>query len=78
MFVGYNEQSKSYHIYISRYWQIELRKDVTFDEDSAFRNLKKDKEEEEEHETIKATENPKSVGNQEESHIPDDHDMTIH
>ena len=62
MFVGYSEQSKAYRIYIPGYRQIELSRDVTFDEDLAFRNSKKDREDEEEHETIKAIENLKPVG----------------
>ena len=54
LFVGYSEQSKAYRIYIPGYRQIELSKDVTFDEDTTFRKSKKDKEDEEEHETTKA------------------------
>ena len=37
LFVGYSEQSKSYRIYIPGHPQIELRRDVTFDEDSTFK-----------------------------------------
>ena len=66
MFIGYSEQSKSYPIYIPGYQQIELSRDVTFDEDIAFRKSKKDKEDEEEHETPKTVESPKSVKNEEE------------
>ena len=62
MFVGYSEQSKAYRIYIPRYCQIELSRDVTFDEDTAFRKSKKDKEDEEEHETPKAIESPNQLG----------------
>ena len=51
MFVGYSEQSKAYRIYIPGYCQIELSRDVTFDEDRSFKKSKKDKEDEEEHET---------------------------
>ena len=43
LFVGYTEQSKAYQIYIPRYRQIELIRDVTFDEDSVFRKSKKDR-----------------------------------
>ena len=75
LFLRYSEQSKSYRIYIPGYRQVELSRDVTFDEDIAFRKLKKDREDEEEHETIKATQNLKPVGNEEESQIPKDHDM---
>ena len=76
LFVGYSEQSKSYRIYIPGYRQIELRRDVTFDEDTTFRKSRKDREYEEEHENPKATENPKLVRNEEESQIPEDHDMS--
>ena len=63
--MGYSEQSKAYRIYIPGYQQIELRIDVTFDEGSSFIKSKKDREDEEEHETIKSTENPKPVGKEE-------------
>ena len=33
LFVGYSEQSKAYRIYIPGYRQIELSRDVGFDED---------------------------------------------
>ena len=36
LLVGYGEQSKDYQIYILGYRQIELRRDVTFDEDRTF------------------------------------------
>ena len=45
------------------YCKIELRRDVTFDEDTTFIKSKKDKEDEEEHETPKAAEFPKPVRN---------------
>ena len=54
LFVGYSEQSKAYRIYILGYRQIELNRDVTFDEDLDFRKFKKDREYEE-HESIKVT-----------------------
>jgi hypothetical protein len=38
--VGYNECSKAYWIYISRKRQIEVNKDVTFEEEIAFRRSK--------------------------------------
>ena len=65
--MGYSEQSKSYWIYIPGYRQIELSRDVTFGEVSYFRKSKKDREDEEEHETIKSRENLKPIGNEEES-----------
>ena len=76
LFVGYSEQSKSYQIYIPGYCHIELSIDVTFDEETTFRKSKKDTEDEEEHETPKAAENPKPIRSEEESQIPKDHDMT--
>jgi hypothetical protein len=36
-FVGYNETSKAYRIYIPGQRQIEVSRDVTFDEDTTFR-----------------------------------------
>jgi hypothetical protein len=36
-FVGYNDTSKAYRIYIPRQRQIEVSQDVTFDEEVAFR-----------------------------------------
>ena len=72
----YSEQSKAYQIYIPRYRQIELSRDVTFDEDPAFRKSRKDKEDEEEHETPKTFEGPKEVRVEEEDQIPEEHDMT--
>ena len=36
IFVGYNEQSKAYRIYIPGFFHIEISRDVTFDEDAAF------------------------------------------
>ena len=65
-FVVHSEQSKAYRIYIPGYHQIELSRDVTFDEDKDFRKSKKDKEDEEEHETPRAAEGPKPVRNREE------------
>jgi hypothetical protein len=37
IFVGYSETLKAYRIYIPRQRQIEISRDVTFDEDEAFR-----------------------------------------
>ena len=76
LFIGYSEQSKAYQIYIPGYRQIELSRDVTFNEDPAFRKSRKDKEDEEEHETPKTVEGPKEVRDKEEVQIPKEHDMT--
>ena len=76
MFVGYSEKSKAYRISIPRYRQIELSRDVTFDEDTNIRKSKKYKEDEEEHETPRAAEGPKPIRNKEENQMSEDHDMT--
>ena len=70
LFVGYNEQSKSYRLYIPGYRQIKLSRGVTIDEDVAFKKSRKDKEDEEEHETPKTIESPKEVRVEEEDPIP--------
>ena len=75
LFIGYSEQSKAYRIYILGYHHIELSRDVIFDEDTTFSKLKKDREDEEEHETPKAGDSPKLIRNEEESQIPEDHDI---
>ena len=64
MFVGYSEQSKAYRIYIPGYCQIELSRDVTFDEDTTFRKSRKDKEDEDEHEIPRVAEVSKPVRNE--------------
>ena len=59
IFVGYNEQSKAYRIYIPGFLQIEISRDVTFDEDAAFTKSKKifaDEDHEEEEEAPRTTE----------------------
>ena len=58
------------------YRQIELRRDVTFDEDTNFKKSKKVKEDEEDHETTRAAEGPKPVRNEEKYHMLEDHGMT--
>jgi hypothetical protein len=39
-FVGYNKTSKAYLIYIPRQCQIEVSRDVTFDEEVAFKKFR--------------------------------------
>ena len=75
LFVGYSEQSKAYRIYIPGYPQIELSRDVKFDEDTTFRKSRKNQEDEEERETPIATKISKPAKNNEEERIPEDHDM---
>ena len=65
LFVGYIEKSKSYRIYIPWYRQIELGRDVTFEEDTSFKKSNKDNEDEEENETKKYAKIPKPVRNKE-------------
>ena len=58
IFVGYNESSKAYRVYISGFRQIETSRDVTFDEDVAFSRSKSnhiDEVHDEEPEAPKAT-----------------------
>ena len=53
IFVGYIEQSKAYRIYIPGFHQIEINRDVTFDEDATFTKFRKilaDEDHEEENE----------------------------
>ena len=60
-FIKYSEQLKSYRIYIPGYPQIDISKDVIFDEDSSLKKSIKDKEDEEEHETPNTIESRKEV-----------------
>ena len=78
MFIGYSEQLKFYRIYIPRYHQVDISRDVTFDEDLALKKSRKDKEDEEEHETPKTIEIDKEARIEEEDPIPEDHDVTEH
>ena len=41
IFVGYSESSKAYRIYFPRYKKIDISKDVTFDEDTAYNKSRK-------------------------------------
>ena len=41
IFVGYAESSKAYRIYFPGYKKIEINKDVTFDEDTAYNKSRK-------------------------------------
>ena len=72
LFIGYNDTSKAYRIYFPRFKKIDINKDVTFDEDSAYsRSRKLPIEEIEEPESTK-------VKDTEEATLEDheDHDMT--
>jgi hypothetical protein len=50
IFVGYNESSKAYRIYIPEQHKVEVSKDVTFNEKMAFKNSIEETIEEEEYE----------------------------
>ena len=41
IFVGYTKSSKAYIIYFPRFKKIDISKDVTFDEDSAYNKSRK-------------------------------------
>lgn len=64
-FVGYNETSKAYRIYILGQHQIEVSQDVTFDEEVAFKRSR------ESHMEIDSEEQeaPKDVGTDPPSHV---------
>jgi hypothetical protein len=40
IFVGYNDTSKAYRVYIPGQWNIEISRDITFDEDVDFHKSK--------------------------------------
>ena len=59
IFVGYTDRSKHYRFYIPSYCQIDISRDVIFDEDETFSKSKKnhtDEDQEEEHEAPKVEE----------------------
>ena len=62
IFVGYSESSKSYRIYFPWFKKIDISKDVTFDEDTAYEKSKK-----------RPTEEPKEA----EAEVPRIHDTTM-
>ena len=41
VFVGYSERSKAYRIYFLGYKKVDISRDVTFDEDSAYNKSRK-------------------------------------
>ena len=79
IFVGYSEQSKAYRIYNPGFCQIEINRDVIFDEDTTFTKSRKifvdedNEEAEETPRTIEATRPP--VRNIEGDTIPRDRDL---
>jgi transposase InsO family protein len=78
VFVGYCEVSKAFKIYIPSYRQIEITRDVTFDEDASFNKSKKCQLEEvyeEEHVAPRVVEHNKEVAVTPDDVISEDHDM---
>jgi transposase InsO family protein len=78
VFVGYCEVSKAFRIYIPGYRQIEISRDVTFDEDAAFSRSRKCQLEEvyeEEPVAPRVAEPNKEVAVTPDDVIPEDHDM---
>ena len=74
IFVGYNDTSKAYRIYFPRFKNINISRDVTFDEDSAyFRSQRTPNQEVEEPEDMRVRE--MEIG-EEILEDPEDHDMT--
>jgi hypothetical protein len=67
-FVGYNESSKAYRIYILGQRQIEVRRDVTFEEEVAFQKSR-EAQMEIDSETMPS---PPSIVQREKNIIPDD------
>ena len=41
IFIGYNDTSKSYEIYCPGFKKIDIRRDVTFDEDSTYSRFRR-------------------------------------
>ena len=79
IFVGYSEKSKAYRIYIPWFYQIEISRDVTFDEDATFTKSIKifvDEDHEEEEEAPRTTEGTRpTIRDIEEDSTQEDHDL---
>lgn len=71
IFVGYSETSKDYRIYVPGFKKIEIRIDVTFDEDASFCKSKKNSSEEIQDKEPKA---PRGLESEAEEVVPEDHD----
>ena len=62
IFVGYSESSKAYRIYFPGYKKIDISRDVTFDEDTAYNKSRK-----------RPAEEPEET----EAEVPKIHDTTM-
>jgi hypothetical protein len=79
IFVGYSETSKAYRVYIPGHRQIEISRDVTFDEDATFNRSRQNHIDEVHDEEPKAPRIIETEGGSDvvpEEYIPEDHDMT--
>ena len=72
IFVGYNESSKAYRVYIPNFRQIETSKDVTFDEDTTFSRSRPNHVDEVHDEEPKA---PRATNTDAKEHDLEDHDV---
>jgi hypothetical protein len=78
IFVGYSETSKAYKVYTPGYRQMEINKDVTFDEDVAFSRSRQhhtDEIHDEEPEAPRVVDTDAGNDVVPEEHGPKDHDM---
>jgi hypothetical protein len=75
-FIGYSETSKAYRIYIPEQRQIEISRDVTFDEEIAFRKSR-DSHMDEDREEQKAPKDAVMIDSTLEEHIPEDQNETV-
>ena len=71
-FVGYNESSKAYRVYIPGFKQIETSRDVTFNEDTTFIRSRLNHADEVHDEDPEA---PRETSTDPEEHDLEDHDM---
>jgi hypothetical protein len=74
IFVGYNETSKAYRVYIPGHKQIEISRDLTFDEDAALKNSKKCRTDEDHDKEPVAP----RVANTRNDVVPKEHDIENH
>ena len=73
IFVGYNESSKAYRVYIPGFRKIETSRDVTFDEDASLSRSSSNHTDAVHDEEPEA---PRALGTDVEDYGLEDHDMT--